>query len=367
LVEKAIDLKSALKKLQKPLADLSENLKAMMEDKADELDKDTMTRLDNLSASIERRSTLMFSAWSMMLDDIISPKEKTETINWFEITRNDGRNFDCGMMRRYKNPMEPFGNSIRHTTHGLVMTSATIRTLKGDDEHSWSEAEQALGTSFLSNMSPTKIDLPSPFKYEDKSKILIITDVDKNNTMAVANAMKAIFQASKGGGLGLFTSIQRLRQTYNSIADALERQSIPVYAQHHNHVDIGTLTDMFREDEQACLLGTDAVRDGIDVAGKSLRCMVFERVPWPRPTILHRERRNIFGGRAYDENITRLKLKQAYGRLIRSDKDKGVFVMLDGSTPTKLLDAFPEKVGIQRLKLNDALKEIKSFLQPLDK
>ena len=363
LIENAKDAHKALKKIRIPLQDLAENLKAMMEDQADTLDKDTMARLDNLSASIERRSADMLGAWMGMLDDLITQKEGNTTfINWFEITRLDGRNFDCGMYRRFKNPMEPFGNSIRHTAHGLIMTSATIRTQKGDNEVDWIEAEQSLGVSHLTSMTPSKIDLPSPFQYASQSKIIIVTDVNKANTMEIANAMKAIFQTSNGGALGLFTSIQRLRQTYKSIADALGRQSIPLYAQHENDIDIGTLTDMFRDDHNACLLGTDAVRDGIDVAGSSLRCMVFDRVPWPRPTILHRERRNLFGGRAYDENITRLKLKQAYGRLIRSETDRGVFLMLDGSTPTRLLDAFPEGVEIQRLKLNDALKEIKIFL-----
>jgi len=370
MIAHAEKLRLALKRLQKPLADLTANLRAMMEDEANILDKDTMTRLDNLSAAIERRSTLAVAAWVGMVEALIKgadtekkKEEKTSLfIDWFEITRMNGRNYDCGMFRRYKNPMEPFGNALRTQAHGVVMTSATIRTRKGDDEPSWIEAEQGLGLSHLTSLTPTKIDLPSPFHYADHSKIIIVTDIDKNNPMAVARAMKVIFEASQGGGLGLFTSVHRLRQTYHAIRDALERKSIPLYAQHENEIDIGTLTDMFREDERACLLGTDAVRDGIDVAGRSLRCMVFDRVPWPRPTILHRERRNLFGGRAYDENITRLKLKQAYGRLIRSAKDHGVFVMLDGSTPTRLLDAFPENVPIQRIKLDDALLEIEVFL-----
>ena len=57
------------------------------------------------------------------------------------------------------------------------------------------------------------------------------------------------------------------------------------------------LVDMFRVEENACLLGTDAVRDGVDVPGRSLRLLVFDRVPWPRPSILHRERRiHLSGG-----------------------------------------------------------------------
>ena len=46
----------------------------------------------------------------------------------------------------------------------------------------------------------------------------------------------------------------------------------------------------------ACL-GTDALRDGVDVPGRSLRLVVFDKVPWPKPTILHKARRARFGTR----------------------------------------------------------------------
>ena len=55
-------------------------------------------------------------------------------------------------------------------------------------------------------------------------------------------------------------------------------------------MDTATLVDIFRAEEHSCLLGTDAVRDGVDVPGRSLRLIVFDRVPWPRPDILHRAR-----------------------------------------------------------------------------
>jgi len=219
LIEKAETARASLKKLQKPLADLSNNLRALMEDNAGDWDKDTLDRLDNLSASIERRSTLLVSAWVMMVEELINlhlPRKRepvdedprlrgegTEFINWFEITRIQGKNYDAGMFRRYKNPMEPFGNSIRHTAHGLIMTSATIRTNKGDTEHDWIEAGQQLGIKHLTDMTANKIDLPSPFQYTDQCKIIIVTDVNKKNAMEIANATKAIFEASNGGGLGL--------------------------------------------------------------------------------------------------------------------------------------------------------------------
>ena len=69
---------------------------------------------------------------------------------------------------------------------------------------------------------------------------------------------------------------------------------------------VGALVDIFRAEEDACLLGTDAVRDGVDVPGRSLRLLVFDRVPWPRPDILHgpaRPRKAAgAGGKAYDDS-----------------------------------------------------------------
>ena len=73
--------------------------------------------------------------------------------------------------------------------------------------------------------------------------------------------------------------------------------------------------------------------------------------------------RNHFGGRTYDEMLTRLKLKQAYGRLLRRDGDRGVFVMLDKALPTRLTTAFPEGVEIQRVGLDEAIAETRRFLE----
>ena len=75
------------------------------------------------------------------------------------------------------------------------------------------------------------------------------------------------------------------------IAPELEAAGIPLYAQHVDAMGNATLVDIFRTEEASCLLGTDAMRDGVDVPGRALRLVVFERVPWPRPDILHRERR----------------------------------------------------------------------------
>jgi ATP-dependent DNA helicase DinG len=123
-----------------------------------------------------------------------------------------------------------------------------------------------------------------------------------------------------------------------------------------------TLVEIFRAEEDSVLFGTDAVRDGVDVPGRSLRLIVFDRVPWPRPDILHRARKPVFGGAAYDDRIARLRLRQAYGRLVRRADDRGVFAILDRQLPSRLLSAFPPGAPVLRLPLADATELTRQFL-----
>ncbi len=133
--------------------------------------------------------------------------------------------------------------------------------------------------------------------------------------------------------LGLFTAIRRLRAVHGRIADRLAREGLPLYAQHVDPIDTGTLVDIFRDDPRASLLGTDALRDGVDVPGHSLRCVVMEQVPWPKPSILHRARRAANGGSSFDDRIIRARLAQAFGQLIRTAEDRGHFMVLSGRLP----------------------------------
>jgi ATP-dependent DNA helicase DinG len=93
--------------------------------------------------------------------------------------------------------------------------------------------------------------------------------------------------------------------------------------------------------------------------------IVFDRVPWPRPTILHKARRKAAeDGREQDDRATRFRLAQAFGRLIRRADDQGVFVILDGALPSRLLSAFPTGTPIIRLGLADAIAQTRGFLHP---
>jgi ATP-dependent DNA helicase DinG len=204
----------------------------------------------------------------------------------------------------------------------------------------------------------------SPFDYASRAEVLIVTDIAKGDLPALAGAYARIIEASGGGVLGLFTAIRRLRAVHGRIADRLARAGLPVYAQHVDPIDTGTLVDIFRDDPRASLIGTDALRDGVDVPGHSLRCVVMEQVPWPRPDILHKARRLAAskegGGSAYDDRIIRARLAQAFGRLIRSKDDAGHFIVLSPAFPSRLLSAFPNGTPVLRVTLDEALQRVRA-------
>jgi len=360
----AAELDGALEALAKPLLTLAEALRAQLEDDSETLESATRARLDAAARGLERRGLLLLPAWRGMLKSLgtLTPEE---FVDWFALERAFGRDIDTGMHRHYVDPTKPFAEAVLSSAHGAIVTSATLRDKAPETEQSdvaaWEAAESRLGTAHLT-ADVKRVSLASPFDYAAHTKVLVVTDVSRSDPGQVAGAMRALFEAAGGGALGLFTAIARLRAVYERIAAPLEAAGYSLYAQHVDAMDVGTLVDIFRAEMKSCLLGTDAVRDGVDVPGRSLKLIVFDRVPWPRPDILHRARRERFGGKDFDDRLTRLRLKQAYGRLIRRGDDKGVFVMLDNRTPSRLATAFPEGVALQRVGLAEAVRTVGSFL-----
>jgi ATP-dependent DNA helicase DinG len=357
LVDASQALFEALASLARPMTALATLLMQRLDEDADVLDSTSRGRLESCARSLRVRADTV-TTWAAITEGLGGPVPD-DFVDWLAVDRFDGRERDIAYCRHFVDPTKPFADVVLQETHGVLVTSATLRD-KSAAEDNWESADMRTGAQHLM-VPPKRLNVPSPFDYAKQTKILIVSDINKNDPQQVAAAYRALFMASGGGALGLFTAISRLRMTYSHIAGALEDHGLPLYAQHVDPVDTATLVDIFRDDHNACLLGTDAVRDGVDVPGDSLRLIVFDRVPWPRPTLLHRARRAAFGGRGYDEMLTRLKLSQAYGRLIRRAKDRGIFVMLDGQTPTRLLEALPTDVAIERIGLADAVKTVSEF------
>jgi ATP-dependent DNA helicase DinG len=293
------------------------------------------------------------------------PGERPEHVDFLLLSRRDGADRDAGLHRHWLDPTIPFAATLARPAQGLLVTSATLRDGGAEDaEAAWAEAEARVGAPHLASPA-IRVAVASPFDYAAQTRAFVVTDVNSREIVALAAAYRALFLASGGGGLGLFTAIARLRQVHARIAPALEAAGIPLLAQHVDAMDNATLVDVFRTETESCLLGTDAMRDGVDVPGRALRLVVFERVPWPRPDILHRERRvHLSGGdtTGFDDRLVRFRLRQAFGRLIRNGSDRGVFVLLDRGTPSRLLGAFPPGVAVRRAGLAEVVAETKAFL-----
>lgn len=369
LVEAGATLERALRRLAEPLATLRERLAARLEDEAEELELGDRIRIEAACRTLERRALLPLQAWTGMLGALAAgPREagtRPEHVDWLALERREGRDVDAGLHRHWLDPTIPFAAAVAAPAHGLLVTSATLRDSGAEDaEAAWAEAEARTGATHLP-LPAIRAAVPSPFDYAARTRAFVVTDVAKDHAGQVAAAMRALFLAAGGGGLGLFTAIRRLRETQERIAPALAEAGIPLYAQHVDAMDNATLVDVFRAEEESCLLGTDAMRDGVDVPGRSLRLLVFDRVPWPRPTILHRERKiHLSGGRPkdYDDAIARHRLRQAFGRLVRRADDRGVFVLLDRSCPSRLLAALPSGVVPRRVGLAEAVAATREFL-----
>ncbi|MBS1240550.1 MAG: ATP-dependent helicase, partial [Proteobacteria bacterium] len=291
----------SLEALAKPLATLGRRLEAILEDAPDWLDSQARARVEGaISGLAWRRETL--AAWIALLGRVGGVADP-DFVDWLAIERVEGREYDVGLHRHWLDPTRPLAKAVLEPAHGVLVTSATLRGSEG-----WPSAEARTGALHLP--APARhFEAESPFDYAAQAEVLIVNDIGR--------------------------AIQRLRGVHARIADRLARAGLPLLAQHVDPIDTGTLVDIFRDDPRTSLFGTDALRDGVDVPGESLRLVVMERVPWPRPTVLHAARKLANGGSAYDDRVVRARLAQAFGRLIRRQGDKGLFVILSSALPSR--------------------------------
>jgi len=358
----------ALAAVEAPLLALARALEDVLDDETAELDTASRARIEGALRGLDRRARMTLPAWRSMLQGLEGDPdyeddlgEDPDFVDWFSAEAMFGRIVDASLRRHWIDPTVPLEAAVIAPAHGVLVASATLTDPVFDDP--FELARLRTGSARLAD-PPREVRLESPFDYAANSRVLVVGDVGRDDPRQVAAAMRELFLAAGGGALGLFTAIRRLRATYELLGPALAKQGLSLYAQHVDPLEVGALVDIFRAEENACLLGTDAIRDGVDVPGRALRLIAFDRVPWPRPDILHKARRARFGGKAYDDAVARGRIAQAFGRLIRRADDKGVFVLLDAAAPTRLFGSLPAGVEIRRLGLVDAIEEVQAFLNP---
>ncbi|MEQ1687525.1 MAG: helicase C-terminal domain-containing protein, partial [Sphingopyxis sp.] len=357
LVAAAGEAAQALDALLRPLVQLGQRITALLDEPPDWLDAQARARIDGAIASLGYRCETV-TAWVALVSRIGGPGDAA-FVDWLSVERIEAREIDIGIQRRWLDPTKPLAAAVLAPAHGVLVTSASLAL--GD----WDRADARSGALHLPR-APLHFHSSSPFDYAANSEVLIVTDIKRGDVAALAGAYARLIEAANGGVLGLFTAIRRLRAVHARIADHLARAGLAVHSQHVDPIDTGTLVDIFRDDPRSSLLGTDALRDGVDVPGRSLAMVVMEGVPWVKPTVLHSARRMALkangraggGGSAYDDALITARLAQAFGRLIRRKSDRGRFVLLSPAMPSRLLSAFPYQTPVIRLTLDQALERI---------
>lgn len=216
----------------------------------------------------------------------------------------------------------------------VVMTSAT---LAAGGEFDFLESRVGL------SLPPTPVTvreiLPSPFNYPEQCLFGIPNDLpdpredEAAHDACVVRAITELAWASDGGMFALFTSHAALRRAAVELRATLPTRW-PILVQGERGRDL--LLRRFREAGNAILLGTDSFWEGVDVPGRALRVLLLCKLPFKVPseplTAARLERlaeQGEDGFMGYLLPHAALKLKQGFGRLIRTRTDAGVVILLD--------------------------------------
>ncbi len=178
---------------------------------------------------------------------------------------------------------------------------------------------------------------PSPFSYEEQAILALPKDLPTPDSPdwldAVADVLVQSIEASRGGAFVLCTSHDAVRTLGDRVESALGRRHAVL---RQGKGAKGRLLEHFRKDKGAVLFGTDSFWEGVSVRGDGLRLVAIPRLPFRVPTepIAEARYERI---RARGEDPFRvfslpeavLKLRQGFGRLIRSGTDRGAVLLLD--------------------------------------
>jgi ATP-dependent DNA helicase DinG len=232
-----------------------------------------------------------------------------------------------------------------------IVTSATLTT-----DSRFEFASRRLGLDQL-RIPPVTESFPSPFDFKRQAILAVPIDTPAPNVdpaghfRAVKGMVEEFTAAADGGIFVLFTShrdVQQMAGELRSRGMAAERPLLV-----HGEESRDALLRRFRESGRAVLLGTSSYWEGVDVAGHALRGLLIAKLPFRVPTepltAAHCEAIAERGGDPFAEYMVphaALRLKQGFGRLIRSSSDRGAIVIADSRVATKsygatLLRALP--------------------------
>ncbi|HEU5175040.1 MAG TPA: helicase C-terminal domain-containing protein [Gemmatimonadaceae bacterium] len=278
----------------------------------------------------------------------LTPPPGDPTVRWVEVKGKD-RAVSLSVVPLELAPIlrEDLFKRVRTT----VITSATLATDRG-----FGFVRDRLGVDDPEIDTVTGV-FPSPFAYREQALLCVPTDVPAPNVDATAHAAAVtrvvcdLATAADGGLFVLFTSHRDVRQMATELrARGLDRRW-PVLV--HGEETRDALLARFRDSGSAVLLGTASFWEGVDVPGRALRGLVIARLPFRVPTepvtAAQCEAIEARGGNSFAEYMlphASLRLKQGFGRLVRTATDRGVVIITDPRLVAKrygrdLLDGLP--------------------------
>ena len=299
-------------------------------------------------AEAERRRDLLLRnvlAHETVIDRIESGA--TETIAWAERNEGDGR---YGVRCAPHEVADFLRATLFTQTPSVVLTSATLST-----NGSFAFARRTLGVD-----DAQELVAPSPFDYERQARLFIASpDVNPKTPQFAQRAAPLVEECldrTRGRAFVLFTSYARLREVYEILK---ERIAFPVRLQ--GDLPRTHLIEWFRRTPGAVLFATGTFWEGIDVVGDALSCVIIDRLPFPSPSdplVMARmralESRGLDAFENYMVPAATVRLKQGFGRLIRSGSDRGLMALLDGRASSTrygetILSALPPATRIEAL------------------
>ncbi|HYO11511.1 MAG TPA: helicase C-terminal domain-containing protein [Tepidisphaeraceae bacterium] len=241
--------------------------------------------------------------------------------------------------------------------------AAAPREMHGRGAHATSQTVEqdpafAYIKSRLGVIREKTLQLGSPFDYAAQATLYIEEDLPEPSDAyrflpAACDKIVKYLKQTRGGAFVLFTSYKMLIDSANRLKPILDDLGLPILVQ-GQQAPRKILLDRFRSTENAVLFGTSSFWQGIDVQGETLRNVIIVKLPFavPDEPIVEARLEAITrrGGNAFMEYSVPeavIKLKQGFGRLIRSKTDSGIVVLLDSRVTTKrygkvFLDALPE-------------------------
>ncbi len=258
-------------------------------------------------------------------------KPSPDMIYWLEGQVGEG---NWARMGLYAAPLDVGPLVRRHLLEPkrcVIMTSATLRTVDRErQEPSFAHLKNRLGAWEMEELA-----LDSPFDYRRNALLYLVTDIPEPGQAGYQRAVEqAIMEAARAIGgrtMVLFTAYAPLRRAARALAAPLAKDGIAVYEQ-GNGSSRRHLVERFRSTERAVLLGTRSLWEGVDIPGKALSCLIIAKLPFEVPDEPVFAARSVqypdpFLDYAVPEAV--LRLRQGFGRLIRSRSDRGVVLILD--------------------------------------